>query len=154
MAVRLYAEAGLKAAVVRPFNIYGPGQTGPYAGVITKFVERAKRRDPPVIFGDGTQTRDFIHVRDVAEFIKTLLERKAEGIYNVGSGQSISIIELARLVMRLAGLDGDPIYAAPRLGDIKHSRADIRKATSLGWRPQVTLEQGLKELLTGQHSYL
>jgi UDP-glucose 4-epimerase len=56
--------------VLRLFNVYGPGQTGPYASVITKFVERAKRGLPPVVYGDGTQTRDFVHVADVAHFVE------------------------------------------------------------------------------------
>jgi hypothetical protein len=76
------------AAVLRLFNVYGPGQTGPYAGVVSKFIERAKRGLPPVIYGDGTQTRDFIHVADVAQFVEIVLKRGAAGIYNVGTGRA------------------------------------------------------------------
>jgi UDP-glucose 4-epimerase len=134
------------AAVLRLFNVYGPGQTGPYAGVITKFVERARRGLPPVIYGDGTQTRDFIHVSDVARFVEAVLDRGAAGVYNVGTGRAVSIRELALFVMRLAGLGGEPAYAPPRPGDIRHSAADITKARSLGWEPRVMVEEGLRGL--------
>jgi UDP-glucose 4-epimerase len=136
------------AAVLRLFNVYGPGQTGPYAGVISKFVERAKRGLSPVIYGDGTQTRDFIHVADVARFVEVVLDRGAAGVFNVGTGRAVSIRELAAIVMRLAGLGGEPLYGPPRPGDIKHSAADVSKAKSLGWQPQMPLEEGLRRLWT------
>jgi UDP-glucose 4-epimerase len=136
------------AAVLRLFNVYGPGQTGPYAGVISKFVERAKRGLLPVIYGDGTQTRDFIHVADVARFVEVVLDRGAAGVFNVGTGRAVSIRELAAIVMRLAGLGGEPLYGPPRPGDIKHSVADVSKAKSLGWQPQMPLEEGLRRLWT------
>jgi len=136
------------AAVLRLFNVYGPGQTGPYAGVISKFVERAKRGLPPVIYGDGTQTRDFIHVADVARLVEVVLDCGAAGVYNVGTGRAVSIRELAAVVMRLAGLGGEPLYGPPRPGDIKHSAADVSKAKSLGWQPQMPLEEGLRRLWT------
>ncbi len=136
-----------EAAVLRLFNVYGPGQTGPYAGVVSKFVERAKRGLPPVIYGDGTQTRDFIHVADVARLVEIVLDRGAAGVFNVGTGRAVSIRELAAIVMRLAGLGGEPLYGPPRPGDIKHSAADVSKAKSLGWQPQMPLEEGLRRLL-------
>jgi len=136
------------AAAPRLFNVYSPGQTELYAGVITKFVERAKRGLPPVIYGDGTQTRDFIHVSDVASFVEVILDRGAAGVYNVGTGRAVSIRELAAIVMRLAGLGGEPLYAPPRPGDVKHSAADVSKAKSLGWQPQMPLEEGLRRLWT------
>ncbi|AKT34834.1 UDP-glucose 4-epimerase [Pyrobaculum sp. WP30] len=136
------------AAVLRLFNVYGPGQTGPYAGVVSKFIERAKGSLPPVIYGDGTQTRDFVHVADVARFVEVVLDRGAAGVFNVGTGRSVSIRELATIVMRLAGLGGEPLYAPPRPGDIKHSVADVTKAKLLGWQPQIPLEEGLRELWT------
>jgi hypothetical protein len=74
----------------------------------SKFVERAKRGLPPVIYGDGTQTRDFIHVADVASFVEVVLDRGAAGVFNVGTGRAVSIRELATIVMRLAGLSGEP----------------------------------------------
>jgi UDP-glucose 4-epimerase len=135
------------AAVLRLFNVYGPGQTGPYAGVVSKFIERAKRVLLPVIYGDGTQTRDFIHVADVARFVEVVLDRGAAGIYNVGTSRAVSIRELAAVVMRLAGLSSEPLYGPPRPGDIKHSAA-VSKARALGWQPQMPLEEGLRRLWT------
>jgi UDP-glucose 4-epimerase len=136
------------AAVLRLFNVYGPGQTGTYAGVVSKFVERAKRGLLPVIYGDGTQTRDFIHVADVARLVEVVLDRGAVGVFNVGTGRAVSIRELAAIVMRLAGLGGEPLYGPPRPGDIKHSAADVSKAKSLGWQSQMPLEEGLRRLWT------
>jgi len=138
------------AAVLRLFNVYGPGQTGPYAGVVSKFIERAKRGLLPVIYGDGSQTRDFVHVADVAQFVEFVLERGAAGVFNVGTGRAVSIRELAAIVMRLAGLGGEPLYGPPRPGDIKHSVADVTKAKSLGWQPQIGIEEGLRELWSSQ----
>lgn len=145
-ALALLRNAGLKYAVARLFNVYGPGQTGPYAGVITRFLERAKRGLPPVIYGTGEQTRDFIHVADVARLVAALLEKGAQGVFNVGTGRAVSIRDLARMVMKLAGLDGGPAYADPRPGDIMHSVADISKARGLGWGPRIALEEGLAQL--------
>ena len=136
------------AAVLRLFNAYGPGQTGTYAGVVSKFIERAKRGLLPVIYGDGTQIRDFIHVADVARFVEVVLDRGAAGVYNVGTGRAVSIRELAAVVMRLAGLGGEPLYGPPRPGDIKHSAAAVSKARALGWQPQMPLEEGLRRLWT------
>ncbi|MEM0464157.1 MAG: NAD-dependent epimerase/dehydratase family protein [Pyrobaculum sp.] len=150
-ALALLQRAGLKYAAARLFNVYGPGQTGPYAGVITKFIERARAGLPPVIFGTGDQTRDFVHVLDVARFVETLVEKGAQGVFNVGTGRAVSIKELARVVMKLAGIGGGPIYASPRPGDIAHSVANIKKARSLGWEPKITLEEGLAQLWDSVH---
>ena len=146
-ALAMLRNAGLKYAVARLFNVYGPGQTGPYAGVITRFLERARAGLPPIIFGTGEQTRDFVHVSDVARFIALLLEKEAEGVFNVGTGRAISIKELAKTVMKLAGVDGEPIYTSPRPGDILHSVANIIKARGLGWEPTIELEEGLRQIL-------
>lgn len=146
-AVSLYSKVGLRHAVVRPFNVYGPRQRGPYAGVIARFVERARRGLPPIIYGDGKQTRDFIHVSDVASLIAAVVERGAEGTYNAGTGRAVSVAQLARLIARLAGLDADPVYAPSRPGDIRHSVADIRRARTLGWEPRIRLEDGVRQLL-------
>jgi len=87
-------------------------------------------------------------VADVAQFVEIVLKRGAAGLYNVGTGRAISIRELANVVMRLAGLSGEPAYAPPRSGDIKHSVADVSKARALGWEPRVPLEEGLRRLWT------
>lgn len=141
---------GLEYVVLRLFNVYGPGQTSAYAGVITRFVARVKANLPPIIYGDGEQTRDFVNVRDVCGAVElALVTDHVNEIYNIGSGAATRIKDLAKLVTKLAGVEGEPIYAAPRPGDIRHSCADISKARIyLGFTPRVSLEEGLKELLS------
>lgn len=144
------AERGLEYVTLRLFNAYGPGQSGPYAGVIAKFVARARAGLPPVVFGDGEQTRDFVHVSDACRAVELALSTDKVGeVYNVGSGAAVKIKDLAKLVMEFAGLGGEPAYAPPKPGDVRRSCADITKARRLlGFAPMVRLEEGLKELLT------
>ena len=138
----------MPVAVMRLFNVYGPGQTGAYAGVISKFIERVARGEPPIIFGDGKQTRDFIHVMDVCWAIKLALEAKAEGVFNVATGRSVSVKRLAEIIIREAGLNLSPVYAPRRPGDIKYSLADIsRIKKALGFTPKIRVEEGIKELI-------
>jgi UDP-glucose 4-epimerase len=143
---------GLKTLCLRYFNVYGPRQIkGPYSGVIMRLINRLKRGKPPIIYGDGKQTRDFVHVRDVVRASVLALSgpRDIGGIVNVGSGTSTTINKLADLLIRLSGKsDLKPICAAPRAGDIKKSCADITKAKRvLGYEPSVTLEDGLRNLM-------
>lgn len=138
----------LKTTILRLFNIYGQGQNPSYAGVITKFLKSINEKKPPTIFGDGEQTRDFIHVSDVAKAIEKALESETEGIYNIGDGKPISINNLAETMISIAGLDLKPEHAPPRRGEIKHSYANINKATlKLKWKPETGLEDGLRQLI-------
>lgn len=141
-----------RPVILRIFNVYGPGQNPEYAGVITRFMERLSRGEPPIIFGDGGQTRDFIHVDDVVEaFIRSLDVPLDEALVaNIGSGRPVKIIELARMMIRLYGLDLEPAHAPPRQGDIRDSYADISRARRiLGWSPRISLEEGLQKLIRG-----
>ncbi|MEM0260296.1 MAG: NAD-dependent epimerase/dehydratase family protein [Sulfolobales archaeon] len=142
---------GFRYSILRLFNVYGPGQSRSYAGVISIFIDRVLRDQPPIIFGDGMNMRDFIHVRDVARVIELILERPdVSGIFNVGSGVGVSIGDLARLIIRLAGKEGAlyPQYAEPRPGDIRVSIASIDKLKKiLGFTPEISLEKGLEELI-------
>jgi UDP-glucose 4-epimerase len=142
---------GLKTVILRLFNVYGPRQGfNQYSGVITQFHERIRKRRPLIIYGDGTQTRDFIHVSDVTEAIsKAFKAVGADGeTFNIGSGTATKIVELARLMLSLAGLDLDIQYSEPRPGDIRNSQADIIKAGKLlGFKPKISLSEGLKSLL-------
>lgn len=143
---------GLNTTILRPFNIYGPRQErNPYAGVIVRFREQLANNRTLTIFGDGKQTRDFVHVFDVVEAIcKCLGSDNARGqVLNIGSGRSISVESLAKLMSNLVGVDVSPKFCAPRLGDILHSQADIRKAKSLlGYEPKINIEEGLRMLVT------
>lgn len=143
---------GMEVVVVRPFNFYSPraDPMSPYSGVITKFVERVRRGEPPIIEGDGLQTRDFIHARDVASMVANVVD--APGIsgtvFNCGSGRSTSVLELAKTTIAASGRRLEPAFTSPRKGDIRHSLADVSRAKEvLGFSTKVTLGEGIAELL-------
>ncbi len=147
-----YAKHGLKTTILRPFNVYGPRmRNDQYGGVIAKFIERLQSGRPPIIYGDGTQTRDFIHVQDIVSAMKMVISNaKAAGqTFNVATGIPTTIDQLAQLLTQLAGDKKiRPQYRAARQGDLMHSYANIQKATkSLGFEPKMTLKQGLLNLI-------
>lgn len=129
----------LKSVVLRFFNVFGPRQSvNDYSGVITRFIEFSKQRKSLVIYGDGTQTRDFVNVFDVVEAILVSAKRsKAEGeILNKGSGKPTSINELAKTILELTGTGVEICYETPLVGEIKDSYADISKDRQfLGYEP-------------------
>jgi UDP-glucose 4-epimerase len=141
----------LSSVVLRFFNVYGPRQgMNDYSGVITRFIDRCEQKLPLTIYGDGSQTRDFVNVKDVAGAVSAATRiSKAEGeVFNIGSGTPISISELAKTVIELSGADLAISYEKPRFGDIKDSYADISKAKKLlGYTPKISLKDGLKSLL-------
>lgn len=145
------------ATSLRFFNVYGVGQSAAYAGVITAFANRLSKGLPPVIYGDGLQTRDFVYVEDVARAVMLAMEageRKGlSGTFNVATGRSVSINELARGMIGIFGADFEPVYEPERPGDIKYAQVDIsatRKA--LGYSPRGRLEGVLKDMLAPQVS--
>lgn len=140
----------LPTVCLRYFNIYGPRQDSDshYAAVIPRFISRIFQGEPPIIFGDGEQTRDFTFVKDAVEATILAAESDAIGIYNIGSGRKISINELAKIIIRTSGSkEIKPIHQAPRPGDIKHSQADISKLKAFGYEPEYNLENGLKKMM-------
>jgi len=154
---KLWKECKLETVCLRYFNVYGPRQTdGQYAVVISGFFDRLKNGLPPIIYGDGEQTRDFVYVSDVVEANILALDReKAAGkILNIGTGKATSINQLSRTFMKLMRRSGvKPKYMAPRAGDIRHSQADIIKAKKiLGYKPRISLEQGLKKFIEWKFS--
>ncbi|MDR3154847.1 MAG: SDR family NAD(P)-dependent oxidoreductase [Deltaproteobacteria bacterium] len=147
-----FAERGLKVVSLRFFNVYGPRQTpdGPDSGVVPLFVEAARRGERPVIYGDGSQTRDFVHVRDVVRAaLLAAASPAASGTYNVATGRPVSIAELARLLRELRpGAFPEPSFAPPRPGDPARSWASVKRAASgLGFRARLSLREGLESLL-------
>lgn len=143
---------GLETVILRLFNVYGPrSSTGPYSGVMAKFAEAIKKRDPLTIFG-GSQTRDFVHVRDAVDAIQLAMKtNKANGdVFNVGTAKPITINHLAALFLHVAGVKKrNVLHQAPRKSDVKHSYADIGKAErELGYTPRVELENGVKGYLS------
>jgi len=146
---RLY---GLEAIILRYFNAYGPRQSyGPYSGVITKFIDRLMIGEPPVIHGDGEQTRDFVNARDVVDANMLALERTGvpSDPINIGTGKATSIKDLANLLIDITGRKHlKPVFDQPRTGDIRHSCADISRARRVfGYEPKVPLREGLLKLL-------
>ncbi len=137
---------GIKVASIRPFNIFSPRQDpkNPYSGVISIFVERAKNGQPLIIDGDGTQTRDFVNVHDVVQLIKLVMNKKATGAYNCGTGKETSINALAEMIREISGKELEIKHGPPRAGDIKRSYASIEKAKKLGYVPRTNLKEDLR----------
>ena len=140
----------LNAVVLRFFNVYGPRQTmNDYSGVITRFFERCSQKLPLTIYGDGSQTRDFVNVSDVASAVFASMESKVKSeVFNIGSGKPTTINELAKTIMDLDGVESAVSYGKSRSGDIKDSYADISKAQKLlGYAPKVSLKEGLQTMI-------
>jgi UDP-glucose 4-epimerase len=150
------------AVSIRIFNVFGQGQSFGYAGVITRFAERLSASLPPVIYGDGNQTRDFVFVDDVVSAIilsagatdKIQEERSSSypssyaHILNVGTGRALKIRDLAQMMIKIFDLDLEPILAESRRGDIVNSLADIgRLKIVLGFVPSSEIEPSLKQML-------
>lgn len=138
----------LPTVCLRYFNVYGPRQDpdSEYAAVIPSFIKRTSAGESPVIFGDGEQTRDFTYVKDAVAANVLAAESGASGVYNIGSGNKVTLNELARLVIGLSGRDLNPVYQAERPGDIRHSLADISRARTFGYHPKFNIEDGLKSI--------
>ncbi len=144
-----YSKIGTKIIGLRYFNIFGKGQTLEYAGVITKFLDRINQKQSPIIFGNGTQLRDFIYVEDVVMANLKAMESETQNLLvNVGTGNAITIAELAKMMIEISGLDAQPIFESPLEGDIQMSQANIDLAVkSFGWKPKMKLEKWLKTIL-------
>jgi UDP-glucose 4-epimerase len=135
---------------LRYFNVYGKGQTGTYAGVITQFMKRLKKNLPPIIHGEGNQIRDFISVEDVAKANLISMESShIQDFLNVGTGKSISVLELAKMMIKIYSKDLSPIFDKELPGDIEKSQADTSRAKNkIGWNYSIELEDGLTKLIT------
>jgi UDP-glucose 4-epimerase len=147
-----YRGRGLEAVSLRYFNVYGPRQTpdGPDSGVIPRFVSAARKGESPVVYGDGLQTRDFVHVKDVVRATILASERPgASGAYNVATGRPVSIAELAGLLASLRpGAFPEPEHGPERPGDPARSWASVDRARDgLGFAASVPLAEGLAGLL-------
>jgi UDP-glucose 4-epimerase len=148
--VRLLGKQwGLPYTVIRPANIFGPGQRPKGEGaVIPTFLEAFLEGRDPVIHGDGLQTRDFIFVSDVVELIINTLTQADGAILNVSSNTATPILDLWNMIAQSLGWERSPKFGAPREGDIRHSVMDNNVARMLvGWQPTVTFEGGLQETI-------
>ncbi|MSP11872.1 MAG: NAD-dependent epimerase/dehydratase family protein [Chloroflexi bacterium] len=150
----------LEVVVLRYFNTFGPGQTyTPYVGVITIFIRRLLAGEPPVIFGDGQQTRDFVHVADVADGTVSAVSAPVAGAtINIGTGVGTTVNQVASLLCQRLRPDLQPEYAPAQAGELRYSVADISRARALlGYRPSRTLDGYIDEVIAdnrirSQHS--
>ena len=143
-------QFGLNTVILRLFNAYGPRQSlhSAYAAAIPAFITSVMNEKPITIFGTGYQTRDFIYVKDVSNAaLFVAMKEDSKGIYNIGTGQAVSIIELSKLIMSLMKKEVGKSFLPPRPGDILHSTADISKITKLGFKPTTKLADGLQETI-------
>lgn len=153
MVLNIGKSYGIPAVALRYFNVYGPRQSlsNPYTGVAAIFLSRIKNDNPPVIYEDGLQTRDFISVHDIAQANISVMEKSAADyeVFNVGTGKPISIKNIAEILARLYGKDINPeVTNKFRKGDVRHCYADISKIRDkLGWEPKISFEKGMKELI-------
>lgn len=152
MVLNVAAAYGMPAVALRLFNVYGPGQalSNPYTGVLAIFASRLLNRRPPIIFEDGLQRRDFVHVEDVAQAFVSAVEGKGQPgrAYNIASGVDRTVLDVARL---LASAMGSKLHAEisgkARTGDIRHCIADIGLAQQeLDFNPRRDFKEGLREL--------
>ncbi|MEW5760783.1 MAG: GDP-mannose 4,6-dehydratase [Candidatus Thermoplasmatota archaeon] len=148
-----YKVHSLPVVCIRPFNIYSLRQDpkNPYSGVISKFIERVKKGLPPIIYGDGNQTRDFVNILDLVSMIELILinDRAIGEVFNCGTGVPTSINKLADIIIISSGCKLKPKYTKSRCGDIINSYADISKAKNiLGYFPKKSLKEGIQEMLS------
>lgn len=141
---------------LRFFNIYGPRQdpASPYSGVISRFVDLALSGKPLTIFGDGLQTRDFIYVSDVVEAylhaagLRGTVSLPFRGIYNVGTGKAVSVLDLAKTILELTSSPDSLTFLCERAGDIRHSLAAVECfETESSWMPKISLHDGLNSTM-------
>jgi len=133
--------------VLRFFNIYGVGQSSEYAGVITKFLEKIQNGKNLMVFGDGMQTRDFVSIQDVINSILGVLSYNNHGIFNIASGITITIKELAEMMISSSKKNLEINYFPQKNGDIKHSEANISLAKEkFDFVPKINLKEGIRDL--------
>ena len=153
---RVYAKlCGVEAVCLRYFNIFGPRQRAdsPYSGAIARFLEAGRSGRAATIFGDGSQTRDFCFLQNVVTANLAAADRPALDVagrvFNIGSGKSVSILDVVQTIAKIFPKMPKPQFLAARPGEVPHSRADIGAAIDkLGYRPSVDLHAGLELLAT------
>lgn len=144
--------AGIHAIGLRFFNVYGPGQlpSNPYSGVISQFKQAILTQKSLMIYGDGLQTRDFIYVDDVVDalILAADIDFSESTVFNICSGEAVTIESLARLMLKLTHYDGEVAYLPARASDVVHSLGKTELAQKhLGFKAKKTIEDGLKQFL-------
>jgi nucleoside-diphosphate-sugar epimerase len=145
------AVYGLETVSLRYFNVFGPRQdaNSQYSAVLAKFITQMSRNESPTIFGDGEQSRDFTFIDNVVKGNLLAAGAPAEEVsgrmFNVATGTRITLNQTFKLLQQIIGFSGPAKYAAPRLGDVKHSLADITLAKKhIGYTPHISFEEGLR----------
>jgi UDP-glucose 4-epimerase len=141
---------GLASVALRFFNVYGPRQPADsaYAAAVPIFMERGLRGETLTVYGDGHQTRDFVYVDDVAEAVVRAAESPRSGVFNVGTGQAVEVLELADAIAALTGGPAAHRFEPLRPGDVRSSTADVRRmGEALDWKPAWSLREGLAATL-------
>lgn len=151
-----YETYNVSAVIVRPFNTFGPLQRedldlarlmmgyNAYAGVITSFIKKWERNEPPIIFGDGLQSRDFTYVTDTVDGIILLSQLESCEVVNLGSGEDYSILQIVKMMGDIWNKSYEPIFCPPRFNDLKRLVADNSLAKRYGYSPKVSFKEGLK----------
>ncbi|HEY4245828.1 MAG TPA: NAD-dependent epimerase/dehydratase family protein [Lacunisphaera sp.] len=146
-----FAETGrLETVALRFFNVFGPRQdpNGAYAAAVAIFFQRALAGKPITIFGDGGQTRDFISVKDIVAALEFGATKTGlTGVYNVGYGEQLTVLDLAQRIIALTESKSHIQYASERAGDVRHSRANIERLRAAGFQPKGCLQSGLQAML-------
>ena len=148
-----YSEIGVRVIGLRYFNVFGRRQSKEYAGVIKLFLEKIQQNEDPKINGDGLQTRDFVYIKDVVKANILAMDSNVKHAFlNVGTGSSISIMDLANVVIDASGLSLKPYHGPELPGDIKTTQADIGLIKKLlGWEPETRLEDWLNEVISAKN---
>jgi len=143
---------GMNICIMRPFNLYGPRQKDfGYGGAISLFTKRVLNNMPPIIYGNGEQTRDYTYVEDIVDAYDLILnyEKQINEPINFGTGNEIKIIDLANLIIKFCGKEGKikPVHVEPRPGEVLRLIADISNAKKIGWEPKYSIDEGLEKFI-------
>ena len=145
-----YSQIGVKVIGLRYFNVFGKGQSKEYAGVLKLFLERIRDKLPPKINGNGSQFRDFVYVEDVADAnILSMDSEVNHEFFNVGTNTSITILDLAKIIIKSSELHMEPIFGPALKGDVQRTVANIDLIQDkIGWKPTVFLEKWIDEIIS------
>ena len=145
-----YSETGVKVIGLRYFNVFGKGQSKEYAGVLKLFLERIRDKLPPKINGDGSQFRDFVYVEDVANAnIMSMDSNISHEFFNVGTNTSITILDLAKIIIKFSEQNIEPIFGPSLKGDVEKTVANIDLIEEkIGWKPTIFLEKWINEIIS------
>ena len=141
-----YKEYGLNFMILRLSNVYGPRQWG--SGIIPSIIMKILKKEKPIIYSDGNQTRDFIYINDAVEASIMLAERGKNGIYNIGTGKEISLNEIFKLIKDISNIKVNPMRKNLKVAEARRSALDIKKIKKeFGWYPKTNIKEGLEETI-------